>query len=183
MKTVTKSELARRLKVSPAMITAYKKKGLPILENGRVNLKAALDWHRTFIVPERSGSFAARQRAKASEGIQAPGEKAQSASLNGSEPLPPAFGLGIAYFSERLRDPQHIEILTTLGIEGAGVAPDQARDLALLFAYVTPQFFEELLVDSLGEAYVQRFRRELEAWAKKHIRFAEEKDGETNGSN
>jgi len=72
VKTVTKSELARRLRVVPSMVSRYVAKGMPLTRTGRVNLAAALSWHKQHIVPERSGSFAARLRKEQAKAEVAP---------------------------------------------------------------------------------------------------------------
>jgi hypothetical protein len=68
---VTKSEAARRWKVSPAAVTKYLRKGMPALEGGRIDWAAAKAWRAQCNVPTRSGSYKARDRAK--EATVAPG--------------------------------------------------------------------------------------------------------------
>lgn len=62
MKTISKSELARRFEVVPSMVTKYIAKGMPVTATGRINWSAAQKWRSDNISSERSGSFAARQR-------------------------------------------------------------------------------------------------------------------------
>jgi len=138
VKSITKSELARRLGVSPAAITAYVKKGMPVLRSSRLNLKAALAWHAAYVVPERSGSYSARQSAKASAGTRAPGAKSKPAeepsTIEGTAPAAPCRVLLDQILSHRNRVP---EILAAIGIQDAillAAQPDIFVALVIGFA-------------------------------------------------
>ena len=132
MKTVSKSELARRLKVSPASITGYCKKGMPVLESGRVNLKACLEWHKKYIFPERSGSYAARQRKAGKETLP-------DVNLDGFLDTAPV--VYYRYLTDMILSRRYLipKILAACGVQ----------DLALL--HCADDFFAALLLGLLGD--------------------------------
>lgn len=62
MKTISKTEAAKRFGVAPSMVTKYISRGMPVTSTGTINWAAAQRWRKQFISPMRSGSFNARQR-------------------------------------------------------------------------------------------------------------------------
>ncbi len=62
MKTILKSEAARRWKIVPSMVTRYVRMGMPVTSGGKINWKEAQAWRMRSICSSRSGSFKARQR-------------------------------------------------------------------------------------------------------------------------
>lgn len=67
MEVVSKAEAARRWELTRAAITKYVAKGMPVREDGQLDWETVDEWRRTYNAPERSGSFAARAAASASE--------------------------------------------------------------------------------------------------------------------
>lgn len=62
MVEITKSELARRLKVSRARVTVYVRRGLPVLQNGKLDEQAAFSWVRSSVAPRGNSNSTAGAR-------------------------------------------------------------------------------------------------------------------------
>jgi hypothetical protein len=62
---VTRSEFSRRLGVSREAVLKYVYKGLPTRADKRIPWPAGDEWCRRYVIPQRSGSWSARQRALA----------------------------------------------------------------------------------------------------------------------
>ena len=69
---ISKSELARRLKVSKTMVTKYVQRGLPTTVDGKVEWAAAKDWLANNNIPQLSGSHEHRRSCHASAARQTP---------------------------------------------------------------------------------------------------------------
>src|SRR5271157_1549811 len=68
---ITRMECARRLKVTSIVITRYCARGAPSREDKKVPWPAIKEWRDRNIVPERSGSWAHRQRVREEAGERA----------------------------------------------------------------------------------------------------------------
>ena len=168
MTEISLSRLAKQLICSPGSLTRLVKiHTIELLPSGKVDREKALE-----AISKTSGAgggWSGIHRGRpglherAEKLLDTPKRRRRKAGTPDDGPFPPSFALGMAFLAARLGDKARFDALCELTVE-LGVTPKQAREAVLLFVVMSSVWIQDLLAESLGKKYAQKFDQQLGAW-------------------